>query len=790
LASTTTKNALLVFFAYLAGSWLGFRLTPASGVTSLLWPPNAVLTAALLLTPPRRWWTVVLAALPAHLLAERMVGLPWPLIIVLFTTNLSEAAIGAGLLHIFSDAPSRFDRLRRTAMFCASAAIAGPFISCFFDAAAVHHFRGEPFTAVWWTRFHSNLLTQLALVPVLIALVRSGRPLGERLLRQRGEAVALMLALVGIDAIVPMEGSVFGLFPMRPQAALSLIVPILLWSAIRFGTHGASLALLVTTSLAVVSASHGRGPITLASAENVLDFQMFLGIIGLPLLCLGALVEERRSSLHALRERLHVEAFLSRLSAAFVQLPSDQMDAAFATWLRHVSDFFELGGARLATPAMGAPSITPAEASSALMIPLVAGDKTLGELVFAPQPHTDFPWPERLVQRLRLVTQIFAGALARKVSEDALRASEVMKSAILSSLSSLVAVLDRAGRIIAVNETWSRHAQERDGSPAASYQLGAQYALDTDRSGAGEGLSLSAVLDGSCESVSVETRCAAAGGGERWYSTLVVPLRRAEGGAVVSHTEITERKRAEAEAQRSQQELAHFLRVSTMGELTTSLAHELNQPLAAILANAEAARMQLDTPRIDTEDLREILSDIMSEGQRAGDVIRGLRDLLRKGSSEVAVLDVNVLIRGIVKLLASDALIRKVSVHLDLADPPPLTTGDRIQLQQVILNLVLNAMDAAAAAYTSDRTVIVRSEIVDGSVSVSVQDSGAGVPPDLLERVFEPFFTTKSSGMGMGLAIAKSIVEAHWGTITARNSAGRGAVFTFSLPLARPEARV
>jgi signal transduction histidine kinase len=449
-----------------------------------------------------------------------------------------------------------------------------------------------------------------------------------------------------------------------------------------------------------------------------------------------------------------------------------------------VSDFFELGGARLAATTGGAPSLTPAETSSALMIPLVAGDKTLGELIFTPQAHSDFPWPERLVQRLRLVTQIFAGALARKMSEDALRASELMKSAILSSLSSLVAVLDQGGRIIAVNESWSRHAQECDGNPAAGHQLGTQYALDTDR--AGEGVPLSAVLDGSCDNLSIETR--STGSIERWYATSVVPLRRPEGGAVVSHTEITERKRAEAEAQRSQQELAHFLRVSTMGELTTSLAHELNQPLAAILANAEAARMQLDTPHIDTEDLREILSDIMSEGQRAGDVIRGLRDLLRKGSSEVAVLDVNVLIRGIVKLLASDALIRRVVVHLELADPPPLTTGDRIQLQQVILNLVLNAMDAAAAAYTSDRTVVVRSEIIDGTVSVSVHDSGGGVAPDMLERVFEPFFTTKSSGMGMGLAIAKSIVEAHWGTINARNSAGRGAVFTFTLPLARPES--
>jgi len=255
----------------------------------------------------------------------------------------------------------------------------------------------------------------------------------------------------------------------------------------------------------------------------------------------------------------------------------------------------------------------------------------------------------------------------------------------------------------------------------------------------------------------------------------------------VSCTEITEHKRAELDAQRSRQELAHFTRLSTMGQLTASLAHELNQPLTGILANARAGLRFLEAVPPDLGELRGILVDIVDDDKRAGDVIQRVRDLLRKGQPQRALLDLNVLVQDVVRLLSSDAIIRNVSMTLDPARQPVLVYGDRVELQQVVLNLLLNAMDATAEVADGDRTIVVTTESTTvETVHVVVRDSGTGLRAGCQDLFFEPFFTTKPAGMGMGLAIARAIIEGHGGVIWAGdNDRGGGAAFHFALP-ARP----
>jgi signal transduction histidine kinase len=428
---------------------------------------------------------------------------------------------------------------------------------------------------------------------------------------------------------------------------------------------------------------------------------------------------------------------------------------------------------------------------SALALPLVAGDRVVGGLEFVTAAGRG--WSEALVQRLRLVAEVFASALARQQIEDALRASEVIKAAILASLSSNVAVLDREGRIVAVNENWSRFG--RDNGSAAPTVVGAGY-LDVCREAARQGVpharealaGIEAVLGGSRDAFALDFAYPTPVG-ERWFEMSVVPLKRPEGGAIVSHTEITERKRAEMDAQRSRQELAHFTRVSTMGELAASLAHELNQPLTGILTNAQAAHRFLERTPPDLDELRCILADIIEDDKRASDVIQRLRELLRKGEPMLSRLDLNTLIRDVVKLLGSDAIIRNVSVALELEPMLPMARGDRVQLQQVVLNLLLNAMDAIAEGDGGDRTVLVRTRNTGGqTLHVAVQDAGSGVRDGTLDLVFEPFYTTKPTGMGMGLAISRSIIEAHGGVIWAANNPTRGATFHFALPVANGPA--
>jgi C4-dicarboxylate-specific signal transduction histidine kinase len=244
-----------------------------------------------------------------------------------------------------------------------------------------------------------------------------------------------------------------------------------------------------------------------------------------------------------------------------------------------------------------------------------------------------------------------------------------------------------------------------------------------------------------------------------------------------------QRRQAEAEILNQRTELAHVTRVSTMGQLTSALAHELNQPLGAILRNAEAAEMFLQKEEPDLAEIRAILADIRKDDERAGNVIDRMRSLLQRRSLELKSLDFGELLAETVTLAQSDARARRVHLALQAPANLPFVRGDRVHLQQVLLNLILNGLDATASSATAARLVTVRAETAaDGSVEVAVRDSGTGIPGDKLDRLFEPFFTTKPNGMGMGLAISHTIVEAHGGKIWGGNNGSRGAVFKFTLP--------
>jgi len=249
--------------------------------------------------------------------------------------------------------------------------------------------------------------------------------------------------------------------------------------------------------------------------------------------------------------------------------------------------------------------------------------------------------------------------------------------------------------------------------------------------------------------------------------------------------DVTERKQAEAEALRQRAELAHVARVSTMGELAASVAHELNQPLGAILANAEAAELFLNQNPPALDELRDILTDIRKDDERASEVIRRMRALLRKHELELQPLEINSVVEDVLQVVSGDAALRNMAISADLAPGLPKTLGDRIHLQQVLLNLILNAMDAMAGEPRERRRVSLRTRLsTDGLVEIAVVDSGHGIAPDKLSHVFEPFYTTKPSGMGMGLSISRTIIAAHHGRITAENNSTGGATFRVTLPAA------
>jgi PAS domain S-box-containing protein len=247
--------------------------------------------------------------------------------------------------------------------------------------------------------------------------------------------------------------------------------------------------------------------------------------------------------------------------------------------------------------------------------------------------------------------------------------------------------------------------------------------------------------------------------------------------------DITERVEAEVEERQRREELAHMARISTMGELAGALAHEINQPLSAIMSNAQAAKRYLDAPNPDMKEVRDILRDIVKEDARAGEVINRLRMLLKKSKTELESLDLNSIFEETIGLLHSDAVIRDIYLSTELGAGLPLVPGDRIQLQQVALNLILNAFEAMNDQPRGKRRVLIRTMRKDSEILAAVADSGGGIPPGETEKIFKPFYTTKPQGLGMGLSISRSIINRHQGRIWAENNPDRGATFYFSLPV-------
>lgn len=249
--------------------------------------------------------------------------------------------------------------------------------------------------------------------------------------------------------------------------------------------------------------------------------------------------------------------------------------------------------------------------------------------------------------------------------------------------------------------------------------------------------------------------------------------------------EITHRKNAEAETQQLRQELAHAGRISLMGQLATGLAHEINQPLSSILRNAEAAEMFLQHPAPDLHEIREILAEIRTDDERATKVIDRMRSLLKPHALELQLLDVDSLVHDVARLVRVDAATRHIKLDIRIAAPLPAVRGDRVQLQQVLLNLVLNGMDALGEAPSERRRLeIAATSPLGMGVEIAVLDEGPGIAEAALAGIFDPFYTTKSGGMGMGLAISRNIVVSHGGRLWAENRSGGGAVVSFVLPVA------
>jgi PAS domain S-box-containing protein len=419
---------------------------------------------------------------------------------------------------------------------------------------------------------------------------------------------------------------------------------------------------------------------------------------------------------------------------------------------------------------------------STVSVPLsVGGGNVFGVLTFA-VTREEKDWPKSVVQQFQLVAQIFANALSRKRTESELVKSEQRLRLITNALPVLISYVDTDLRYQFNNEAYR-----------VWFGVSPEEALGrTIREVAGERFFQSVRPYVEQALLGEHVRCALDvemdDGRPLSVEAIYVPDVGNQGvvrGLYVMVLDVTERNLAQKKSKRLQDELFHAGRVSTMGELAGALAHEINQPLCAIMSNAQAARRYLASPTPNWEELKEILDDIVKEDTRASEVLNRLRGYLKKKKMEYEAVDLNSVFREVVTLLNSHVTLSDTNVSLELCPRLPAVQGDRIQLQQVALNLVLNAFEAMNQSPSGERRVLIRTGLKDSKVLAAVTDNGTGVLPGDAEKVFDPFFTTKPQGLGMGLSICRSIIINHQGQIWAENNPDGGATFYFSLPPAK-----
>jgi PAS domain S-box-containing protein len=656
LASTVLLACAGYYLGGIVGILLGF---PPSGIAAI-WPSTAVLLAALLLAPAGQWWAYLLAAVPTHLHLVANFQHPSVPPVVMFgqvASNGIHAVLGALAMRYVVGAAPRFDSLRNMSAFILLAAGGATAVACAL-ASSFFLLTGwaTDFGLAWRQRVLANVFAILTITPLIILTATRQVVTARR--GRYGELGILTITLLAVEIqVINWRDPSLA----TSTALLFAPLPLLLWAAVRLGSGGLAISLLIVAGPSLLSAFVGQGPFVAKSpTENMLSLQVFLLAISVPLMLLAALVEERDRA----------EQALGQNEARYRAVVEDQTELI----CRFLPD---------------------------------------GTYTFVNGAYCRYfqRSPEELIGRT----------------------------------------------------FW-------DFIPTGSHQQAREF-LDS--------------ITADAPVASLEHEVLAPGGELRWQQWRDRGFFDAQGRVVEYQAvgrDITERKRAEEQARRQREELAHALRVMTLGELTASFAHELNQPLTSIVTNTYAARRLLDGERAKPE-IAEALTDIAEDARRASRIIGRLRTLFRKEHVELAPVDLGTLITDVVSLLGYDLQRKAISIGLALSEPLPPVIGDSVQIQQVMLNLLVNACEAITATEDGPREILIEaSQAEPGRLGLAIRDSGIGVKETELERIFEHFVTSKPQGLGMGLAISRSIVEAHGGRVWATANHDRGLTLHMDLP--------
>jgi len=765
---------------------MSFSQTTASP----FWFPDAILLCALLVARPRLWPLIILAPLPIRLWSPVSAGLPLWFLLATFAIDSVKGLLAALLLRACLTGTRRFDSVRDLGLYALIAVLLIPAAAA-FPGAGVRHLLGHDFWPAWSQWFLGDALAQLVITPAILYWCIGAPWRLERLPPARAVEASLVAAGLIVSSYLAFHSEAE--LPAFAASRFYAPIPFLVWGAVRFGMLGATGGVAVLAVMTVEAALDGAPPFAGLSAEaEALGLQQFLAVRAAPLYLVAVLFDQMQ----------HVERTLRESEKRFRTLADTAPMLVWMSGCDKACEFFnkvwlDFTGRTLEQERGDGwvQGVHPEDLSLCLAVYGQSFDKRV---------------PFEMEYRLRDRNGVYRWILDKGVPRYAPHGE------FLGYIGCAIDITERREQVAALSDSEERYREVVN----TQNDLVCRYRPDTtltfvnaaycryfgrareeligtrfiellpleEREAAQRHLEAAAAQK---EPRASEHAVYLRDGGLGWQHWVDYPIFDANDALIEFQSigyDITDRKRAE-EANRN---LAHAARLVAVGELTAVIAHEIMQPLAAILSDAQAGARLVKSAPPPLDEVEQIFVDIRRNDQRAEQAITRIRALARKRSIQLQPLDLNETVSEVLQLAGAEAVRRQARIISHLDEALPCVAGDRVHLQQVVLNLIVNAMDAMSETDPAARQVTIATGVRERrgrrEVLVRVIDRGHGIPADQLARIFESFFTTKPDGIGLGLAVSRSIIQAHGGRIWAANGPQGGAIFQFALPALEGQA--
>jgi len=773
---------LLTLVYFIAGKF-GLMLASLHASASPVWPAAGIALAALLVLGYRAWPAIIVGAFLVNVTTAGNVATS----LAIASGNTLEAVCGAWLVNRFAGGTTAFDRPQGVVKF-ALAAVVSTIISPVFGVTslALGGFAAwANFGAIWLTWWLGDTTGDLLIAPLIILW---SIPSKWRWNRREAVEVGILLLLLFVLSEAVFCGWLTISARNYPIAFISL--PIVIWMAFRFTQRETATGVFILSAIAIWGTMHGFGPFV-GETENqsLLGLQSWTAVLTITAMALSAGMAERGRAEEALREseaNMSLAANAANLGLWVWNVPGGDERWVTEKWRQ----LFGFADSEPVTFDRFLEVVHPGDSERVKQVVqhmlehggeyeidyrITRPDGSIGWIA----SHGSVELEER--GKPVLVRGVSRDVTKRKVAEEELRESEARFRTVADAAPVMIWMSSPDKLCTFFNKGWLEFTGR-----AIDQELGSGWAEGVHANDLDQCLEVYGTSFDARQPFTMEYRLRRNDGEYRWVLDSGIPRFGSDGtflGYIGSCFDITERRQSELDHQLQNMELARVGRVALMGELAASLAHEVNNPIGAMVTNANAGQRMIAGGNVENEELSDLLADIVADGHRAREVIEGIRNMVRKEKTTRALVRVDEIIRDLLRIVKADALTRKVALTTEIDSKAGSVMADRVQLLQVLLNLTLNAFEAMSVIRSNARHLVIRADRNgEGEVLLRVRDSGPGFPSGIVDQLFEPFFSTKVGGTGMGLAIARSIIEAHGGTLSGENCDDGGACFTVRLP--------